>query len=139
MYQLKDTGARLLLSHPAFLSTACEAARRVQLPRDRIFLFSEKENAPIDGFPDWQTSLAGSLAEAEHYQWKHMTEETATQTVAAINYSSGTTGLPKGVCVSHYNLIANVAQTAYIKSADKTWTPGSERWIGLHPIQHPVR
>ena len=30
--------------------------------------------------------------------------------VVAMPYSSGTTGAPKGVCLTHYNLVANTCQ-----------------------------
>jgi acyl-CoA synthetase (AMP-forming)/AMP-acid ligase II len=37
-------------------------------------------------------------------------ESLSQQTLAVLPYSSGTTGLPKGVMLSHYNLVANIYQ-----------------------------
>jgi 4-coumarate--CoA ligase len=60
-------------------------------------------------------------------------------TVAALNYSSGTTGLPKGVMISHQNVIANVEQSIYMRDLEQPYTPKSrpqERWLGFLPLYH---
>ena len=35
--------------------------------------------------------------------------------LASLPYSSGTTGLPKGVMLSHYNLVSNIEQLKFVK------------------------
>ena len=38
----------------------------------------------------------------------------AQQDVAILPYSSGTTGLPKGVMITHFNIIANLFQFMWV-------------------------
>ncbi len=88
-HQLKDSGARFLVTVEPALDRAREAAEAAgveevwtigpELPRGEPLA----EQADVD------------LAED----------------VAALPYSSGTTGLPKGVMLTHRNLVANLVQT----------------------------
>jgi long-chain acyl-CoA synthetase len=53
--------------------------------------------------------------------------------LAAILFTSGTTDRPKGVCLSHYNLVANALQTRH-------WLPdlqtGKETFLSVIPLTH---
>ncbi|KAH9211075.1 hypothetical protein DL95DRAFT_512260 [Leptodontidium sp. 2 PMI_412] len=76
----------------------------------------------------------------KQYNWPKANGEDSVNAVATINYSPGTIGLPKGVCASHHNLIANIEQTLYMKYLhkpfDKTNHP-PERWVGFLPLTLP--
>ncbi|KXH41281.1 4-coumarate-CoA ligase 2 [Colletotrichum salicis] len=138
VHQMTNTAAKVVLVHPNHLDQVLEAADKSQLPRSRVFQFSEVENPVKHGVPDWR-QMIGTPAQADSYQWPELSAEESTRTVATINYSSGTTGLPKGVCVSHHNLIANVEQTIYLRYAEKPYTFENrprERWIGFLPLYH---
>ena len=56
-----------------------------------------------------ETTLPELLAEGDEPPEVEVDIETD---LAVIPYSSGTTGLPKGVMLSHRNLVANVLQSA---------------------------
>jgi acyl-CoA synthetase (AMP-forming)/AMP-acid ligase II len=53
--------------------------------------------------------------------------------LAALPYSSGTTGLPKGVMLSHYNLVSNVYQLIGPNSVHLT---GDDRILCFLPLYH---
>jgi acyl-CoA synthetase (AMP-forming)/AMP-acid ligase II len=103
-FQLRDSGARYLLTVGPFLEKALAAARAVGI--SRIFVFGEAgEAGEAAGVIPWAALLAedGPVPEPAI---------APRQDLLALPYSSGTTGLPKGVMLTHYNLVANVLQNA---------------------------
>lgn len=138
VYQLENTGAKLLFVEPMFLDTVLKAAERSGLPQERIFLFSDKPCEEKQGVNDWRTML-GSDQDAQSWHWRRMGAEECKKTTAALNYSSGTTGLPKGVMISHQNIIANVEQSIFMRNLEHPWPPEKappERWLGFLPLYH---
>ena len=88
----------MLLVHPALLDTARKASKASGLAHDRLFLFSDAEHDAIDGIQDWR-SMLGSPGDASQYDWPRLSGLESKRQVATVNYSSGTTGLPKGVMI----------------------------------------
>lgn len=58
--------------------------------------------------------------------------------VVVLNYSSGTTGLPKGVEISHYNYIANAHQVSYVQALAPDFYDWQQRARGIAflPMYH---
>ncbi|OBT83337.1 hypothetical protein VE02_08541 [Pseudogymnoascus sp. 03VT05] len=138
IHQIKNTEAKVILAHPDMVETALAAALKSGVPSCRIFQFSDSYCPPIKGIKDW-TTMTATPQEGERYIWRMLTPKQSKTVVATINYSSGTTGPPKGVCVSHHNLIANVEQTIYMRFLEKPYAYANrpqERWIGFLPLYH---
>src|SRR3989475_2817914 len=94
--QLKDSRAKLLVTAPQFVEKARVAAQAAVI--EELFVFGEAEGA---------TSF-DSLLESDG----NVTPVAINprEDLVALPYSSGTTGLPKGVMLTHYNLVANMCQ-----------------------------
>jgi acyl-CoA synthetase (AMP-forming)/AMP-acid ligase II len=97
--QLTDSNAKMLITVSALLPQAAEAAAAVGMSDDHLVVLDG-----ADGHPGAEDLLgAGATA-------PDVTFDPATH-LAVLPYSSGTTGNPKGVMLTHRNLVANVAQT----------------------------
>ncbi|MGI8462470.1 MAG: AMP-binding protein [Solirubrobacterales bacterium] len=100
-HQLEDSGAKLLITVPPFLDAALDAAERIGL--EDVFVVGADKDLPEPAKPF--TDLLGDPDEAPEISVD------AAEDVAVLPYSSGTTGLPKGVMLTHRNLVANLNQT----------------------------
>ncbi|KAK6365134.1 hypothetical protein LTS17_011612 [Exophiala oligosperma] len=135
-YQMTIVKAAMILVHPSLLKTAMAAAIKAGVSMTRIFLFSAHVCAAQDGVRDWTTFLA-SHQDAASWDWDELGDRAETQ-IATINFSSGTTGLPKGVCTSHYNLVSNASQVlcGMFDAAPETEIGNNERWLAALPLYH---
>jgi acyl-CoA synthetase (AMP-forming)/AMP-acid ligase II len=97
--QLKDSGAHYLLTEPDLIQTAIAAARAVNLRE--VFLLGESGSA------DDATSFSELQKHPGHAPALDINPR---QDVVALPYSSGTTGWPKGVMLTHFNLVAMLRQ-----------------------------
>ncbi|WP_137702911.1 AMP-binding protein [Marimonas lutisalis] len=115
-HQLNDSGATLLVTIPQFMDTAREAAQGTQVTE--IAVIGEAEGA---------LSLSDLMGPPQAEQ----TPVDIRDHVVALPYSSGTTGLPKGVMLTHWNLASNVDQTLATTSHE----PG-EMTVAFLPFFH---
>jgi acyl-CoA synthetase (AMP-forming)/AMP-acid ligase II len=116
-FQLRDTGARVLVTVPPLLERARAAARGTSVRE--IFAF---------GAPDDATPFA-ALLEGDG-DVPAVALDPARELVA-LPYSSGTSGRPKGVMLTHRNLVAVTCQVEAQAQIDEDW-----RTLGILPFFH---
>lgn len=93
--QLKDSAATMLITVPECLETARAGAAETAV--SEIVVIGEA--AGVLSLDDMMGQALPAQAPID-----------PARTVVALPYSSGTTGLPKGVCLTHRNLVVNVDQ-----------------------------
>jgi acyl-CoA synthetase (AMP-forming)/AMP-acid ligase II len=117
-FQLRDSGARWLFTVEPLLERALAAVRDTGV--EEVFVLGEGDGA---------TSLASVLAE-EHGDPPSVATD-PDEDLAVLPYSSGTTGLPKGVMLTHRNVVANLCQIGAVQEVGE-----DDKLVGVLPFFH---
>lgn len=123
LYQLTDSGAKAIITIPDLLPVAVAAGRKANIPSERIVLFKSDH----DKYRHYTSLLSKKYAENTEGKIK-------PTDLAFLAYSSGTTGLAKGVMLTHGNIVANILQLATMDSAEMHWT--EDRMASFLPLFH---
>jgi len=122
-YQLRDSGARAMITTHERVGLVAEAARHT----------SVGHVLTLAGTPRASGQSPAVVIDEVPAQLRAPRDRSPMEpTTAVLPYSSGTTGIPKGVLLSHRNLVANIAQFESMISVD----PERDRQLAVLPFFH---
>jgi long-chain acyl-CoA synthetase len=148
-YQMKDSGAKMILVMDILFPRVSAVASRTGI--EHIIVTAIKEYLPFPKnliYPFIQKKQYGIVINVEHEGNHHLfseimkrkiTEEVDTVPIdvnndlALLQYTGGTTGFPKGVMLTHKNLLANTKMCNAWLYKNKR---GEERILAILPFFH---
>jgi PAS domain S-box-containing protein len=122
-HQLRDSRARVLVVGERFAAKAAEAVPKTLV--EDLFVFGKARGfgkaagaEPFDTLSECPLPLGRVAVDPR-------------EDVAAVLYSGATTGLPKGVMLTHFNLVANLVQMQAVERM-----AAEEVVVGVMPFHH---
>ncbi|KAI0400449.1 hypothetical protein F4802DRAFT_486732 [Xylaria palmicola] len=126
--QIKTTQSKLIICGREHKSVASEAAKECGIALSRVLV--------AESAPSWSlTSVEGSIngISSQQLKWERITDpKRLEESLITILWSSGTTGLPKGVMISHRNLVAETYITAV---GGREWAANEMQKGTFQPIE----
>ena len=126
-FQLQNSGAKALATQLPLIENARKAARKIGLPENRIILLGNGKDATSQ-FRHF-TSLGEKTGLSRHGRVK---VNNPAKELAFLAYSSGTTGLPKGVMLTHRNMVSNILMLTAARSS----ITSEDRLMAFLPFYH---
>ncbi|KAG7403461.1 4-coumarate--CoA ligase-like 7 [Fusarium oxysporum f. sp. rapae] len=137
-YQLQDSGSIVLIASTNLMKIAVETTRSTGFPHDHLFhldgIGASKNTKPHQDVRSWNDILASSH-DAERFTWFEPSDPKTA--ICCLNYSSGTTGRPKGVQVTHFAYVANgEAHMILYQLQQEAWGNYTGRALCFLPMNH---
>ncbi|KAL2857669.1 hypothetical protein BJX68DRAFT_229293 [Aspergillus pseudodeflectus] len=133
-FQLRDSGAKAVVTQLPVLDVARAAAKKVGIPDDHIILIGDQRDP--EARAKHFTSIR-NISGATRFRRSKVNPE---KDLSFLVYSSGTTGVPKGVMLSHRNIVANSLQLAAGDDGELKWNGGADgkgdRILAFLPFFH---
>jgi long-chain acyl-CoA synthetase len=124
-YVLHHSETKVIFSANAEIHAKAAAAQATCPDLGHLFTFDK-----VDGARLW-TEVLGLGNEADRVTLKGYKDQVKSDDLATIIYTSGTTGRPKGVMLTHNNILSNV-----VASATRFPVDHSARCISFLPMSH---
>ncbi|KAF7862640.1 hypothetical protein EAF04_007513 [Stromatinia cepivora] len=138
-FQLKSSGSKALFTCIPLLETALQAAKAAGIKNGQIYILDMPKAFTGDKKVPFKTAddLISAGEKLPKLEPLRMEKGQAARQTAYLCYSSGTSGLPKGVMVSHQNVMSNILQIkTYEKNYRDEWNKNTEVALGLLPLSH---
>ena len=107
-----------MVTQKPFLKIAKEAAQQAGIPANRIILIGDERD---ESFVFKHFSSIRPISKNQRYRRVKMNPK---EDLAFLVYSSGTTGHPKGVMLSHVNIVSNILMLNAGEAGNLTWNGG---------------
>lgn len=139
--QIKTGTSNLVVCSAEHKDTVRAAAKECGVPMSRILVAESIPKLSLTSIDDQVNAIS-----QQKLKWERITDpQRLKETIITILWSSGTTGLPKGVALSHLNFVAEiyigtVQNRMFVENLLKTdpsaYTPVEIRTLGHLPISH---
>jgi len=134
-YQIKDSGARFLIMIDRFIKEFEKFEDQLSL--EKVIIVNVAGQVPdvpeTTKIIHYNTLLEQNPQPLTDFE----VEINPKEDIAIIQYTGGTTGDPKGACLSHYNIVANILQMQQISNYMKeTYIKGDLVNICILPWYH---
>lgn len=130
-YILKDAGVmHIFVSGEALLKRISNVISRLGIKA--VIAFNKPPDLKGVISADELRQLGEHTAGRNNDLFKKLADNVRPDSVASLIYTSGTTGEPKGVVLTHNNLVSNAIDASSIIS----WMPGSDVAFSFLPLSH---